>query len=133
MIQVWTNGCYDILHIGHIRLFAYAKSLGTKLIVGIDSDKRVRELKGKSKPYNDQGIRKEFLLSIKYIDDVYVFDNEEHMCNLLLQNHISIMVIGEEYKNKKITGENIVKDIRFFPRILGFSSTNIYEKNVGYV
>lgn len=129
MTQVWTNGCYDILHIGHIRLFAYAKTLGNKLIVGIDSDNRVKKLKGNHRPYNNQNDRKEFLLSIRYVDNVVIFNDENEMCDLLLQNNISIMVIGEEYKGKKITGEDIIQDIRFFPRIEGFSSTNIYEQH----
>lgn len=133
MSNVWTNGCYDILHIGHIRLFQYAKSLGDTLFVGIDSDERIRNNKGNNRPYNNQNDRMDFLLSIKYIDDVFIFGDEKEMCDILLQNNVNIMVIGEEYKGRKITGENIIKDIRFFPRIEGFSTTGIInDKNNKY-
>ena len=65
MINVWTNGCFDVLHRGHIELFKYAKSLGDKLIVGVDSDDKVKKDKGKDRPINNLEDRTEMLLSIK--------------------------------------------------------------------
>lgn len=94
---IWTNGCFDILHIGHIRLFKYAKSLGNWLIVGIDSDERVKQLKGKDRPINNQDNRREFLLGVRYVDEVFIFDDEKHMCDILIANNISTMEIGRAH------------------------------------
>ena len=75
MITVWTNGCFDILHRGHIELFKHAKSLGHELYVGIDSDEKVKADKGWDRPYNNQEDRKVMLESIKYIDKVGDFES----------------------------------------------------------
>ena len=99
--KIWTNGCFDILHIGHIKMLQYARSLGDNLIVGIDSDRRVKELKGDSRPINNQDDRREFLLSLSCVDDVFIFDSKEEMCNILVEQGIQELVVGEEYKNKE--------------------------------
>ena len=69
MRKVWTNGCFDILHIGHLKMLEYAKSKGDYLVVGIDTDARVKQLKGEDRPFNNEDDRKNFLLSIKFVDD----------------------------------------------------------------
>ena len=127
MNNVWTNGCFDVLHIGHIKLFEYAKTLGNKLTVGIDSDSRVKELKGNSRPINNEKNRLEFLLSIKYIDQVVIFSSEEDLCNQLIKNHIDTIVIGDDYKYKRVVGQDIVDNIVFFQKIRNLSTTNILE------
>ena len=73
MKKIWTNGCFDVLHRGHLEMFKYAKSLGDYLIVGIDQDERVRASKGISRPVNNENDRKFILESIKYIDEVVMF------------------------------------------------------------
>lgn len=123
MPQIWTNGCYDILHIGHIRLFEYAQSLGT-LTVGIDSDERVKQLKGSDRPINSQDIRKEMLMSIKFIDNVVIFSTEEELSGFI-HRYADEMVIGSEYKDKRIIGAEHVKQVHFFEKIEGFSTSNI--------
>jgi len=125
MKKIWTNGCFDILHIGHIKMLQFARSLGDNLIVGIDSDKRVELLKGSNRPINNQNDRVEFLRSIKYVDDVFVFNSKENMCDILIREGITDMVIGEEYKGRQITGKDIVDHIHFFNKIEEFSSTKI--------
>ena len=75
-MNIWVNGCFDILHRGHLELFKFAKSQGSFLVVGIDSDKRVKNNKGISRPINNQEDRKFFLECIKYIDKVVVFDSD---------------------------------------------------------
>ena len=77
MKKIWINGCFDVLHRGHVELFKYAKSLGDKLIVGIDADSRVRMMKGSSRPINNQDDRKFFLESLRYVDEVRIFDDED--------------------------------------------------------
>lgn len=125
MKKIWTNGCYDVLHIGHIRLFQYAKSLGDELIVGIDSDIRVKLLKGNSRPINNQNDRKEMLESIKYIDKVYIFNDPEEMNSILFKENIDTIIVGSEYKDKKVNGSDIVKNINYFSRIDGYSTSSI--------
>jgi len=71
---VWTNGCFDILHRGHIELFKYAKSLGDTLLVGVDSDFKVKQDKGEDRPFNNEEDRIELLNSIRYIDKVFLFN-----------------------------------------------------------
>jgi D-beta-D-heptose 7-phosphate kinase/D-beta-D-heptose 1-phosphate adenosyltransferase len=126
MTNIWTNGCFDILHIGHLELFKYAKSLGHTLVVGIDGDSRVKELKGSSRPINNQLFRKSLLESIKYIDRVVVFDTDkelkDHIKNLL----IDTIVVGDDYKNKTVIGSEHANVI-FFPKIPNLSSSFIYE------
>ena len=126
--KIWTNGCYDILHIGHIALFEYAKSLGDQLIVGIDSDKRVKKLKGEDRPFNCESDRKKMLESIKYIDKVFIFDSQEQMCNIVRYNSIDAIVVGDEYKGRHVTASNLVKDVIYFPKIKGYSTTSILDQ-----
>ena len=126
--KIWTNGCFDILHIGHIKMLQYARSLGDNLIVGIDSDRRVKELKGESRPINNQDDRREFLLALSCVNDVFIFDSKEEMCNILVEEDIRDMVIGEEYKHKEITGQNIVECIHFFKKFKNLSTTKLLGK-----
>ena len=129
MKNVWVNGCFDIIHSGHIDLFKYAKSLGGILIVGIDSDKRVRKLKGKDRPINNQNDRKKVLEALRFIDKVIIFDNEKELSDAILEHDINVMVIGEEYLLKDVVGEENVKDmVHYFPKVKGKSTTNIVEK-----
>ena len=125
MKKIWTNGCFDILHVGHIKMLQYARSLGDNLIVGIDSDRRVKELKGDSRPINNQDDRRELLLALSCVDDVLIFDSKEEMCNILVEQDIQELVVGEEYKNKEVTGQNMVEHIHFFQRFKNFSTTDI--------
>ena len=126
--KIWTNGCYDILHIGHIALFEYAKSLGSQLIVGIDSDKRVKKLKGEDRPFNSENDRKKMLESIKYIDKVFIFDSKEEMCNIVRYNSIDTIVVGDEYKGRYVTASDIVDEVIYFTKIKGYSTTSILDQ-----
>tara|TARA_Y100001938_G_C8060232_1_gene416788 strand:+ start:687 stop:1100 length:414 start_codon:yes stop_codon:yes gene_type:complete len=126
--KIWTNGCFDILHIGHIKMLQYARSLGDNLVVGIDSDRRVKELKGDSRPINNQDDRREFLLSLSCVDDVFVFGSKEEMCNILVEQNIQELVVGEDYIGREVTGQEIVERIHFFKKIEGFSTTKILKR-----
>ena len=128
MIKVWTNGCFDILHRGHIEMFEYAKSLGDVLIVGIDSDERVKKDKGEGRPINNLDDRAIVLQSIKYIDRVVEFDSTNELRNLIKDIRPDIMVIGSDWKGKKVVGEEYAGKVDFFDRIEGYSTTDIIEK-----
>ena len=128
MKTVWTNGCFDVLHRGHIELFKHAKSLGQKLIVGIDSDTKVKKDKGNNRPINNVEDRKFILESIKYIDQVLVFHSKEELENLIKQVKPDIMVIGSDWKNKKVIGDEHTNKLLFFERVGDYSTTNILNK-----
>ena len=128
MIKVWVNGTFDIVHLGHIQLLKKASDLGDFLIVGLDGDKRVKELKGEQRPINNLVSRITLLESIKYVDRVVAFDSDEQLETLIKTMRPTIMVIGEEYKGKRIIGSEYVGEIVYFPKMEGFSSTNIINK-----
>jgi len=125
--NIWTNGCYDILHIGHIRLFEFAKSLGDKLIVGIDADDRVKQFKGNNRPINNQEFRKEILQAVKFIDKIYIFYTDDELCNLIKENNIDTIVVGNDYKDKNVIGSQFSKQTVFFPKTINISTSKIYE------
>ena len=124
---IWTNGCFDILHRGHIELFEYAKSLGDELVVGIDSDRRVKEDKGEDRPINSLDDRAIILQSIKYIDRVIEFDSTNELERLIKDIRPDVMVIGSDWKNKPVVGSEYTNELIFFNRIDGYSTTNIIK------
>ena len=127
MRTVWVNGCFDVLHRGHIELFKFAKSNGEKLIVGIDSDSRVKQLKGSSRPINNQEDRKYFLECIKFIDEVVIFNNQKELENAILSYSPDVMIVGSDYVDKKVIGSENAKKLIFFDKIKGYSTTKILE------
>ena len=109
-------------------MFKYAKSLGDKLYVGIDSDEKVKLDKGKDRPVNKLNDRKFLLESIKYIDKVFIFNDREDLESLIKMSEVDIMVIGSDWKGKTVVGEQYANELVFFDRIKGYSTTNILEK-----
>jgi D-beta-D-heptose 7-phosphate kinase/D-beta-D-heptose 1-phosphate adenosyltransferase len=136
-MNIWVNGCFDILHVGHLNLLSFAKDLVNpkskykrinRLIVGIDSDERVRQLKGGNRPINDQESRKAMLEALRMVDEVVIYNNEEEMCDHISTFNIDYMVIGDDYKGKKVLcREKSKNDVVFFPKDEK-SSTDIIEK-----
>ena len=128
MASIFVNGTFDVLHPGHIRLLSYAKSLGTRLFVAIDSDLRVKQLKGSHRPINDQAIRKEMLLALKSVDEVEVFDSDEELKMWINQIRPYIMVVGSDYRNKNVIGSELAKNLVFYERIPEYSSTSVIRQ-----
>ena len=126
--RIWTNGCFDILHRGHIELFRHAKSLGDKLIVGIDTDERVKLDKGEDRPINTLNDRIYVLNSIKYIDMVVPFNSTEELSNKIKYWSPDVMVIGSDWKGKDVIGQEYAGKVDFFDRIENYSTTDIMEK-----
>ena len=124
---VWINGCFDVLHYGHFKLIQYASSFGGKLVIGIDSDDRVKQLKGEDRPFHTQQQREYNLRQIRGVGDVIVFHTEDELRNTLEKLKPEIFVIGSDYINKPIIGGEWAKEIKFFDRIEGFSTTKLLE------
>jgi len=128
---VFTNGCFDIIHAGHIRYLRKSKKLGDVLIVGLNSDSSVRKIKGRERPINNQRDRAEILSALEFIDYIVIFNEEtpEDLIRIVLPD---ILVKGSDWKGKKVAGENVVKNrggrIVFMPLLKGRSTTGLIEK-----
>ena len=125
MKRVFVNGTFDIIHMGHLELLEFAKSLGDFLVVAIDSDRRVRQLKGPTRPINTEYERKQMLEAIRWVDRVYVFDSDAELIS-----HISdcdLMVKGSDYRGKPIVGQDQCPEIVFFERLEDYSSSKKIE------
>ena len=125
-IRVWVNGTFDVLHIGHIKLLEFASQFG-EVRVGIDTDERVKKLKGELRPINTIKDRIDFMNSIKYVNSSVSFSTDEELCDRIKEWNTDIIVVGNDYKDKKVIGSHLVKEIIFFEKIDGYSSTKIIE------
>jgi rfaE bifunctional protein nucleotidyltransferase chain/domain len=120
MSRIVVNGTFDILHPGHLALLNYAKSLGAFLVVAIDADERVKQLKGPHRPINNQQERKLLLENLKAVDEVVIFNSSEELVDIVKQ--CAIMVKGSDYRGKSIIGEANCQVV-YFDRIDEYSST----------
>jgi D-beta-D-heptose 7-phosphate kinase/D-beta-D-heptose 1-phosphate adenosyltransferase len=121
---VFTNGCFDLLHLGHVGLFKKAKSMGDVLIVAINSDKSLNCLKGPKRPLVKQKDRAKLLLSLKLVDYVVIF-NEQTPEEILKELRPDVLVKGSDYKLSEIVGMEYVKRVYRFPFVKGKSTTNL--------
>ena len=129
-MRIWVNGCFDVLHIGHIQLLEYAKTLG-HVLVGLDSDERVKQLKGDDRPINSLEHRIKMLKSLEFVDDVITFDTDTELNDILYVYQPDVIVIGDEYRTKKIIGSEYAREISFFEKTIDISTTKIlnYKNN----
>ena len=121
---VFTNGCFDIIHRGHLELLRYCAGLG-RVIVGLNSDASIQKLKGKHRPINKQEDRAFHLSSLKYVDEVIVFD-EETPYELIKKIKPHVIVKGGDYKGKDVVGSDIAQ-ILIYGYIDGYSTTGTIE------
>jgi D-beta-D-heptose 7-phosphate kinase/D-beta-D-heptose 1-phosphate adenosyltransferase len=128
---VFTNGCFDIIHGGHIEFLEKAKALGDILILGLNSDKSVRGLKGEGRPIKSQDERANILSALKYVNYITIFD-EETPENLISQIRPDILVKGDDYKVDEVVGREIVEGygarVELIPIVKGLSTTNTVEQ-----
>lgn len=125
-MKIFVNGTFDILHRGHIELLNFAKSLGSQLLVAIDADQRVKQLKGSTRPINNEQVRKLILYNLKPVDIVLIFNSDEELVNIIKEYQPDIMVKGSDYKGKKIIGEEYCKAIKFYKHT-GDSTSEIIQ------
>ena len=130
-VIVFTNGCFDIIHSGHLDLLKEARSYGDKLIVGLNSDKSISKLKGPERPIIGQSERKKILLALKYVDEVIIF-NEENPLKLIKKLKPSILVKGADYTKEQVIGGEFVESyggqIKLVKLAKGKSTSNIINK-----
>jgi D-beta-D-heptose 7-phosphate kinase/D-beta-D-heptose 1-phosphate adenosyltransferase len=126
MKTIFVNGTFDILHPGHVQLLNHARSLGDSLLVAIDGDQRVQELKGSGRPINSENDRKLMLENLRSVDTVWIFNSDqelEDICRL----YNPVMVKGSDYKDKHIIGQQYCKEIVFYDRIEPYSTTQAIQ------
>jgi D-beta-D-heptose 7-phosphate kinase/D-beta-D-heptose 1-phosphate adenosyltransferase len=126
-MKIFVNGTFDILHRGHLEMLKYARSLGDELLVCIDGDSRVKDLKGNDRPINNQEDRKFMIDSLKWVDRCWIFSDEEELEKIIELYQPDIMVKGGDYRGKHIVGEQYCKEIKFYDHT-GHSTTNIIER-----
>ncbi|NOZ46302.1 MAG: D-glycero-beta-D-manno-heptose 1-phosphate adenylyltransferase [Chlorobi bacterium] len=130
---VFTNGCFDILHRGHIEYLTKASELGDILIIGLNTDDSVRKLKGKNRPVQDQESRALILASLSFVSIVVLFD-EETPYNLIKLIKPSILVKGSDYQPEEIVGYDILKkyggEVKTIDFIKGYSTTHILNQGI---
>jgi len=124
---IFTNGCFDILHRGHVELLLFCKSIGDIVIVGINSDRSVKELKGQTRPINSQEDRKFLLESLSCIDKVVIFD-EDTPINIIKQIKPDIIVKGGDYSIEEVVGNNLAKVV-IFNTVGEYSTTKTILEN----
>lgn len=128
---VFTNGCFDILHVGHTRYLEEAKALGDVLVIGLNSDASVKRLKGPSRPIQNQSDRQELLLALRFVDYVFIFE-EDTPLNLIKKINPQVLVKGGDWAPDQIVGSEFVLsnggDVRSLPFSQGKSTTGIVGK-----
>ncbi len=128
---VFTNGCFDLLHYGHIHYLAEARDLGDKLIVGLNSAASVKRLKGDNRPINDELTRQHLLAALEMVDAVVVFEQDTpyELIKIILPD---ILVKGGDWQPPQIVGSDIVLanhgEVKSLPYVEGYSTTNIEKK-----
>ena len=124
---VFTNGCFDILHAGHVSVLEFARSKGDVLVVGLNSDASVRRLKGPSRPVNSQADRALVLAALESVSAVSIFE-EDTPYNLIKIVCPDVLVKGGDYKPAEIVGREFAKKVVRFALLKGRSTTNIIKK-----
>ncbi|MFL2574493.1 MAG: D-glycero-beta-D-manno-heptose 1-phosphate adenylyltransferase [Flavobacteriales bacterium] len=128
---IFTNGCFDLIHLGHLEILARSADLGDKLIVGINSDMSIKKIKGNSRPIIEEESRVKQLAAIEFIDAVILF-NEDTPYNLIKVIKPDVLTKGGDYKKNDIVGNELINkeqgDVVIIPLTQGFSTTSILEK-----
>ena len=133
--RIWLNGTFDVVHLGHIKLFQHAKALypNSTICVGVDTDDRVRQLKGPNRPINPLPLRVEFLKAIRFIDEVRTFSTDGDLREEIALFNPDVMLIGDDYRHHTIVGEDLIPRIEYVRRFDSLSTTSLIEcQNCGY-
>jgi len=121
--KILINGTFDILHTGHLKMINFARDIGDVIVIAIDTDRRVRELKGNTRPINTQEERKYMLEHIRGVARVVLFDSDEELIKIIQEEKIWGMVKGSDYIGKPIVGREHIPNMIWFERIDDYSTT----------
>ena len=132
MTKIIVNGTFDILHRGHIMMLEYARSLGDELLVCIDTDRRIRELKGPTRPINNEADRVFMLESLRCVTSVAVFDDVDDLIDQIKQYKPDIMVKGSDYQGRSVVGEAFVPQVIYYDRIEQYSTTKTIQHIINW-
>ena len=128
---IFTNGCFDLIHLGHLEILARSADLGDKLIVGINSDMSIKKIKGNSRPIIEEDSRAKQLAAIEFIDAVILF-NEDTPYNLIKVIKPDVLTKGGDYKKNDVVGNELINkeqgNVVIIPLTQGYSTTSILEK-----
>jgi rfaE bifunctional protein nucleotidyltransferase chain/domain len=128
---VFTNGCFDLLHMGHVQLLREAKNLGDILIVGLNSDKSVKQIKGAGRPIVPEGERAELIAALEMVDYVTMFDEPDPL-NVIRELRPDVLAKGGDWAEDKIVGREFVESyggrVAVIPFLKGHSTTEIIER-----
>ncbi|GAB3825556.1 D-glycero-beta-D-manno-heptose 1-phosphate adenylyltransferase [Pontibacter rugosus] len=128
---VFTNGCFDLLHLGHVDYLEKARQLGHRLVLGLNTDSSISRIKGPSRPLQDEMSRARIMASLLFIDAVVLFD-EDTPLNLIKAIQPDILVKGDDYAVNQIVGHEVVEarggEVKTVPLVQGYSTTNIVKK-----
>jgi D-beta-D-heptose 7-phosphate kinase/D-beta-D-heptose 1-phosphate adenosyltransferase len=125
MTRVVVNGTFDIIHLGHLRLLDYARSLpNSYVLVLTDSDRRIKQLKGNNRPINTEYERCSLLFALKSVDRVETFDTDQELVDLIKGFEPDVMIKGSDYRDQPIIGAEYCKEIKFYDRLGNYSTTN---------
>jgi len=129
--RIFINGTFDLLHVGHLRLLNYARSLGDHLMVAIDSDARIREKKGESRPFNDVYERKTMLQNLKSVDEVQVFGNDIDLRNIIEAYKPHVIVKGSDHYSTSKLSRELCDEVIFYERFIDYSTTKKIQHLIG--
>lgn len=130
MKKIFVNGSFDVLHTGHLDLLNTAKSYGDYLLVAVDSDRRISEKKGSDRPFNDQETRVALMSNLKAVDSVKIFDSDQELIDIIKEYSPDIMVVGSDWRLKTVVGGEYAREIKFFERTNGESTTKTLQRYI---
>lgn len=121
--RIFVNGSFDVIHVGHLKLLNYARSLGDYLLVAIDTDRRIKELKGSTRPINSTYERKTLLQNLRCVDEVQLFDNDDQFRTIVEAYKPSVIVKGSDHRHTSKLSHELCDEVIFYERFGDYSTT----------
>ena len=123
------SGSFDVLHVGHVQILNFAKSLGDLLFVAVDSDERIAQKKGPQRPFNSLKDRIYLLKNLKMIDEIYSFSDDEGLISIIKRIKPENLVVGSDWRGKPIIGQEFARNTIYFERVGNHSTTRILNSS----